>query len=190
MWKWSCSGPEAAWGRLQSPMTVSQPCVYCRLTDYVVRLITDRTGAQWALANSAWLSSVPSTTSLFHSNSTASWGQWPLLQVREHRNDEIPIVERRLVVKWVLSHSHRSWGTKEKRGWKERGKGGRKRKEGKSEPQIWEMTSTQVKFMGHLPMILSIDSVILKPTVYKVWHLGMYLMSNFQFCILLLLLEF
>lgn len=29
-------------------------------------------------------------------------------------------------------------------------------------------------------MILSIDSVILKPTVYKVWHLGTYLMSNFS----------
>ena len=62
-----------------------------------IRLITDRTGTQWALANSAWLSSVLSTTPLFHSNSTASWGQWPLLQVRKHRNDEIPIVERRLV---------------------------------------------------------------------------------------------
>ena len=39
-------------------------------------------------------------------------------------------------------------------------------------------------------MILSIDNVILEPTVYKVWNLGTYLMSNFQFCVLLLLLGF
>lgn len=67
------------------------------ITEHPIGLITQRTGAQWALANSAWLSSVQSSTVLFprnYRNSTANWNWQPLLQVPQHNNDEIPIVER------------------------------------------------------------------------------------------------
>ena len=146
MWKWSCSGPEAAWGRLQSPCCDSKSTLCILQTHWLRGSLSGLSQTEQGHSElwlTAWLSSVLSTTPLFHSNSTASWGQWPLLQVREHRNDEISIVERRLVVKWVISHSHRSWGTKEKRERKKKGKEGRKRKEGKRMSQIWEMTRTQ-----------------------------------------------
>ena len=64
--------------------------------------------------------------------------------------------------------SSRSSATATEAGGQKRREEGRKKEEVREKDVSDMRNDKDSKFMSHLPMILSINSVILKPTVYKV----------------------